>query len=742
MSKMNSFADRLSSRLRSESPESNAHASRKGPRLRRKARRLLVESLEARKLLTVLPGDSWSWALAEGGLKDGDSGLVWSTSLPNWDWADYSYATSEVDNLQDGGQTDWRLPTKAELEEAMAHGLEHHHTKIDNYWHWTSTAGNNNKQHWQVNSSGATQLANNGGYSGVVAVRGIRSPATHTVPNVRLFSTNIFTDESPNDKGWLTVALDTQPTADVVVSMLAEDTTEGLLSARGETPAAGTTLTFTSANWNVPQWVAVHAVDDPFDDGDVTYRVSVDASSADTNYAALDPADVFVTNRNYDRAVVDVSPTLLVTHEYGSSAEFEVALQVPPASGPVYVDLVSSNPAEATIDKSSLTFDSTNWNVKQKVTVTGVNDVVADGDAQVSIVTSIGAGSSSEFVTNPADVLVTNVDDDLMTHTYSSGALNLSIPDPGTVSSSLNIADVYSVGDVNVKVNLSHTYDRDLRVYLIGPDSTRVELFTDVGGSGDHFTNTELDDEATVSIAAGSGTAIAPFTGRFRPEGALSGFDGKSVTGVWKLEVTDARRQDRGKLLNWSLVVGEQFVPAPLLAETARSTHDARSLAENDVAPMLQAAARRWQLMSNDAIDLSNVDIRIADLGGRTLGLAAGNTMWLDDDAAGWGWFVDRTPGNDREFAVRGDQGEQNRMDLLTVVMHELGHLLGHDHDSDGVMAETLTPGMRRAHNQNGHTASVDEVFQGAGINHQVSRWSGWWFDQSESQRPWTKRRR
>jgi hypothetical protein len=74
--------------------------------------------------------------------------------------------------------------------------------------------------------------------------------------------------------------------------------------------------------------------------------------------------------------------------------------------------------------------------------------------------------------------------------------------------------------------------------------------------------------------------------------------------------------------------------------------------------------------------------------------LGLGHAIWLDANAAGWGWFVDPTPHSDSEFTTPGNQGEQRRIDLLTVLEHELGHLLGFAHSHDGVMAETLVAGV------------------------------------------------
>jgi subtilisin family serine protease len=135
---------------------------------------------------------------------------------------------------------------------------------------------------------------------------------------------------------------------------------------------------------------------------------------------------------------------------------------------------------------------------------------------------------------------------------------------------------------------------------------------------------------------------------------------------------------------------------APLLASaSAPANANARSLTLRQSRPLLTEALARWRAAGFDIVGLGNVQVRIGDLGGATLGLASGHTIWLDDNAAGWGWFVDRTPQNDSEFWRRGNQGEQNRMDLLTVLEHEVGHLLDHEHNTKGVMQATLSVGYR-----------------------------------------------
>jgi hypothetical protein len=133
-------------------------------------------------------------------------------------------------------------------------------------------------------------------------------------------------------------------------------------------------------------------------------------------------------------------------------------------------------------------------------------------------------------------------------------------------------------------------------------------------------------------------------------------------------------------------------------------------LQPEDVQSVFAAAVERWAAAGADVSRLANVQIKIAKLSGGDLGLTEGNTIWLDVNAAGYGWFVDATPQNDNAFTTPGDHGQQGHMDLLTVLDHELGHVLGLGDSNNGVMSEYLAPGTRLSPAAS-DLANVDQVF-------------------------------
>lgn len=82
-----------------------------------------------------------------------------------------------------------------------------------------------------------------------------------------------------------TVALTSQPAADVTVGVVSSDTLQG-----GSVSAAS--LTFTPGNWNQPQTVTVTGADDLVGDGNTSWTITNSVSSSDASYAALSPVVV------------------------------------------------------------------------------------------------------------------------------------------------------------------------------------------------------------------------------------------------------------------------------------------------------------------------------------------------------------------------------------------------------------------------------------------------------------------
>jgi len=146
-------------------------------------------------------------------------------------------------------------------------------------------------------------------------------------------------------------------------------------------------------------------------------------------------------------------------------------------------------------------------------------------------------------------------------------------------------------------------------------------------------------------------------------------------------------------------------------AAAPASSESGPAVTQSELDSIATFAISQWSeaLGGGDARLAALADARfdVAQLSGDALGLTVGSTVLVDADAAGWGWFVDVSPASSSEFRVRLDRNiftaapvreGYGHMDLVTVVEHEIGHLLGFEHADAGaipVMREELDPGVR-----------------------------------------------
>jgi hypothetical protein len=282
-------------------------------------------------------------------------------------------------------------------------------------------------------------------YAGISPMGPLVTNADDESPGVVVTGGNLSTSEAGGQASF-TVALQSRPNSPVTVPLSSGDTGEGTVS-----PA---TLIFTSVNWNAPQTVTITGVDDDAADGNQLYAIVLGTlQSSDSAYNGLNPADLAVTNIDNDSPGVTVTRApLLQVSESGTQATFTVALNSQPSAG-VSFAVGSSDPSEGTATPSLLTFTSANWNAPQTVTVTGVNDNLADGN-QAFLVT-IGpaiSGDAGYAGLDPADVPVVNIDNDSAGFTVSA-ASNLTTTEAGgtaTFTVALN-----SQPSANVTIGLS-----------------------------------------------------------------------------------------------------------------------------------------------------------------------------------------------------------------------------------------------------------------------------------------------
>ena len=223
-----------------------------------------------------------------------------------------------------------------------------------------------------------------------------------------------------------TVVLNAQPASNVVISVTSGDTGEATVSA--------STLTFTNGNWDSAQTITVTGVDETDDDGDVTSTVTlavVDGSSND-NYDPLDDQTVTVTTVDNDepagggggggggggapppppvRLIVTQSNNFTYVSEDETTDTFTVALDTEPTAN-VVVLVSGGDITELTLAPAALIFTSTDWNIPQTVTVTGVDDILFDGIRVTYITISVfDELSADEYGAAPSISILANTYD-------------------------------------------------------------------------------------------------------------------------------------------------------------------------------------------------------------------------------------------------------------------------------------------------------------------------------------------
>jgi gliding motility-associated-like protein len=123
--------------------------------------------------------------------------------------------------------------------------------------------------------------------------------------------------------------------------------------------------------------------------------------------------------------------------------------------------------------------------------------------------------------------------------TQSSADTPITIADSGddaTYTATIEMTEALIINDVNVTVDIQHTWVADIDIFITSPDGVTVELTSGNGGfGGQDYDNTTFDMDADVAITAGA----APFTGAFIPEGDLNDFNGDFSNGTWTVTVND-----------------------------------------------------------------------------------------------------------------------------------------------------------------------------------------------------------
>ena len=191
-------------------------------------------------------------------------------------------------------------------------------------------------------------------------------------------------------------------------------------------------------------------------------------------------------------------------------------------------------------------------------------------------------------VTNdPPEIVCLGTGNIPMTGSQSSSP-GTAIPDnnPTGVTVNMNVTEDVSITDLDVNLNISHTWVGDLIVTIKSPAGTMAVIVdrpgrttSGAGCSGNNILAT-LDDEAATPVESECAGSVPTINGSFIPNNPLSIFDGESTLGIWQLIVSDNAGADTGTINGWGIDYDYE-VTAPVLDVTLDGSGNATVNAED-----------------------------------------------------------------------------------------------------------------------------------------------------------------
>ncbi|MEP6524884.1 DUF4347 domain-containing protein, partial [Microcoleus vaginatus DQ-U2] len=220
----------------------------------------------------------------------------------------------------------------------------------------------------------------------------------------------------------------------------------------GTSGATAATGTINFAAGETSKTITLDVLGDAAIETNETLEVTLSNPSKLDSTPTIATATATTTITNDDTAGFTVSPKAISTTEAGGKADFTVKLDSQPTAN-VTIGLRSDNVAEGTVSTDSLTFTPANYNEPQTITVSGVNDLVADGPLPYKIVTAAAVSTDANYNNlDPDDVTVTNSDDDTPGITINPTA-GLITGEDGTKANFTAVLNTQPTADVTIGLN-------------------------------------------------------------------------------------------------------------------------------------------------------------------------------------------------------------------------------------------------------------------------------------------------